>query len=130
MAIEYGKGWMRVPLADADAVGGVGNVENPEGVDVIIVNSVVHVTAAADAACTVDIGIDDAGDTSNDTLFDGLDVNTATGVFDMRNDTDNGTNGVGKAKLWPAGYHLVASKASGAAAGLEGYLHVQYIHAE
>ena len=130
MSIEYGKGWMRIPLADLDAVAGVVDVENPEGEDVIITNAVLQVDTVATAACTVDVGVDDAGDTSNDTLFDGVDAHTATGLFDMRNDTDNGTNGVGKAKLWPAGYHLVASKASGAAAGLEGYLHVEYIHAE
>jgi len=130
MMIEYGKGWMRVPLADLDAVGGVVNVKNPEGEDVIITNAVLQVDAAADAACTVDAGIDDAGDTSNDTIFDGLNVHSATGVFDMRDATDNGTNGVGKALLWPEGYHLVVSKASGAAAGLKGYLHVEYIHAE
>lgn len=130
MAIEYGKGWMRVPLGELDTVGGVAKVKNPEGEDLIITNSVLRVSSPSDAACTIDVGIDDGGDVSNDTLFDGLDVNSAAGVFDMRNDTDNGTNGVGKAKLWTEDYYLVASKASGAAAGLAGYLFVEYLHAE
>lgn len=130
MSIEFGKGWLRIPLADGDGVGGVVNVENPEDSKLIITNLIVQVDEAADAACTIDVGVDDLGDTSNDTLLDGLDVNTAAGLFDARDGTDNGSNGVGKAKLWPTGYHLVASKASGAAAGLEGYLHVEYIHAE
>lgn len=120
-------GSLKVPLtaATSDAVGGVLKLENPEGVDLIVTRLVLDVTTKSTGAATVDAGIDDDGATSSDNLIDGLDVNTAAGVFD--NVTNGGTNGKAAVK-WPAGHYLVIS-ASATVAGLVGNAHVQYVRA-
>jgi len=122
MAAQTGAYKVALTAATSTAVGGVLNITNPEGVDLIITRVIIHTTTKSTGAATLDIGIDDAGDTSNDTLFDGLDVGTAAGLFD--NFENQGTNGVA-AKLWPAGYHLVAT-ASATVAGLVGYAYIEY----
>lgn len=118
------KGAYRAALADGAAVGGVLSVLNPEGADLLVTHLVLDVTTASSAVATVDAGIDAAGDTSNDGLIDGLDVNTATGTFS--NLSDPGTNG--GVQKWLAGEYLVVSQATGAVAGLAGYAYIEYIH--
>jgi hypothetical protein len=113
--------------ATTTAVGGVIKLLNPEGEDLIIPSGGfgINVTTVSTGAATLDIGIDDGGDVSNDTLLDGVDVNAATGVFD--NGVDGGTNG--GAVLWPAGYYLVAT-ASATTAGMVGTYWVRWIRVE
>lgn len=120
-----GVDYKKVALAALDTGGGVLSVLNPEGVDLIIPSGglVLDVTTAATAACTLDAGIGSGATTKYDNLIDGVDVNTAIGVFD--NGVDNGTNG--GPKKWPAGEYLTVSMASGAAAGLAGYAYIRYI---
>lgn len=113
----------KVALAALDTAGGVASIANPEGVKVIIRRIVVDVTTAATAACTVDAGVAANGTTSADNLLDGLDVNTAAGVFD--NITDKGTNGKSR-QAWGASQYVTISKASGAAAGLAGNVYIEY----
>jgi hypothetical protein len=92
---------------------------------VLIERVVVHVTTVATAACTLDIGTTaTSAVTSSDTLLDGLDVNSAAGVFD--NITDKGSNGKSRQTL-ASGKWITASKASGATAGLVGYAYIQYV---
>lgn len=124
MTVQTGS--YRVALADADAGGGVLSLANPEGVDLIVTRLVLDITTAATAACTVDAGIAAAATTSADDLIDGLDVNAAAGVFD--NVSDGGTNGKARQK-WEDDQYLTISKATGAAAGLEGYAHIEYVRA-
>lgn len=123
-------GALKVPLtaATSSAVGGVINLENPEGVDLIITRALLHVATKSDGAATVDIGVDDKGDTSDDALFDDVSV-AATGLHDNLAVPDHdGDGGPGNAPavLWPAGYHLVGT-ASADATGLEGHLYVEFI---
>lgn len=117
-------GSYKVPLtaATTTAVGGVAKILNPEGVDVIITRFVLDIETASAGAATVDIGVDDGGDTSSDTLIDGQSV-AAKGVFD--NVSHGGTNGKA-ALLWPAGEYIVAT-ASATTAGMVGHAHIQYI---
>ncbi len=118
------KGAYRVALAALDTGGGVLSTLNPEGADLLITRLLVNTTTAAAAACTVDAGVAAGATTSADDLIDGLDVNTAAGVFD--NLDDQGTNGQ-SCLSWPSGQYLTISKASGAAAGLVGYAYIKYI---
>lgn len=97
-------------------VGGVIKLKNTFGVDLIITDMFVDVTTASTAAATLDIGVDDGGDVSNDTLFDGLDVNTAVGFFNTSKHA--GTNGK-HAVVWKKGEYVVAT-ASATVAGLKG----------
>lgn len=111
--------------ATSNAAGGVLKLLNPEGADLFITRLVLDVTTASTGVATVDAGIDDAGDTSNDSLIDGLDVNAAAGVFD--NIENGGTNGKATVK-WPAGEYLVIT-ASASVAGLVGTAYVEYFRA-
>ena len=80
-----------VPLiltADLQGDASVHGIQNPYDSD-CLVWAVVNV-ATADDTETVDVGVDDGGDASNDGLIDGLSV-AATGVFNSFDDP--GTNG-------------------------------------
>jgi hypothetical protein len=115
----------RVALTASDSAGGVFAWANPHENTVLIERVVVHVTTVATAACTLDIGTTaTSAVTSSDTLLDGLDVNSAAGVFD--NITDKGSNGKSRQTL-ASGKWITASKASGATAGLVGYAYIQYV---
>lgn len=124
MSEQYGAYFGTLTAATTTAVGGVIKLLNPEGVDLIIPSGGfgISVTTVSTGAATLDIGIDDDGATSNDTLLDGIDVNAATGVFD--NGVDGGNNG--GAVRWPAGYYLVAT-ASATTAGMVGIYWVNYL---
>lgn len=119
-------GTFMIALAAADAAAGVVSQINPEGVELAITRAVLHVRTKATAACTLDIGVASTA-VSADTLLDGVDVGTAAGLFD--NIINKGSNGK-ELLSWPASQYLTASKASGAAAGLEGELHIEYIRLE
>lgn len=114
----------RVALAAVDTGGGVFAWQNPHAETVIIDKIVIHVTTASTGACTVDVGTTaTSAATSSDNLIDGLDVNTAAGVFD--NVTDKGTNGKTRQTV-ATGKWITASKASGASAGIVGYAYIYY----
>ncbi len=117
----------KVALTAADAAAGIFSWQNPENAAIVVTRVIVDLTTKAAAACTVDIGTDGDGTGSSDTLLDGLDVNTATGVFD--NIADKGTNGKEKQRLDAKGGttdYITASKASGASAGIVGNAYIFY----
>lgn len=115
----------RVALAAVDTAGGVISWANPEASAIIIERVVLDVTTAATAAATIDIGVTaTSATTSADNLIDGLDVNTAAGVFD--NITDKGTNGKSRQRV-AVGKWVTGSKATGATAGLVGYAYIHYV---
>lgn len=136
--IIFGKGGSLATGIDADRVsviakvalgvgtsgGGVFSWQNPESTSIIIDRIFLNVTTAATAAATVDVGTTATNaTTSSDNLIDGLDVNTAAGLFD--NITDKGTNGKSR-QLLASGKWVTASQASGAVAGLVGYAYISY----
>ncbi len=108
---------VKADLSASDATAGVLSLLNATGRDLFIKALTLRITTKSTGAGTLDAGVAST-EASNDTLLDGLDVNAATGDFD--NITDKGTNGKAQGKLWPNGYYLTASKASGAMAGLVG----------
>lgn len=97
-------------------VGAVLSLKNVYGVDLIITNMFVDVKTKSSGAATLDIGVDDKADTSNDTLFDGLDVGTAAGFFNTSKNA--GSHGV-HSVVWKKGEYVVAT-ASATVAGLVG----------
>lgn len=114
----------KVALAAVDTGGGVFSWANPESSNILISRVMIDVTTAATAACTIDVGhTATSATTSSDTLLDGLDVNSAAGVFD--NITNAGTNGKAVQRL-ASGKWITASKASGATAGIVGYAYITY----
>lgn len=102
--------------ATTTAVGGVLKLQNKMGLDLIITDVLLDVTTKSTGAATLDIGVDDGGDVSNDTLFDGLDVGTAAGLFNAHKHA--GTNGL-HSVVWKKDEYIVAS-ASATVAGLVG----------
>lgn len=105
----------RVAVTAGDGVGVIVNWQNPEDEQIVILGGALSVTTAATGACTVDIGVDDDGADSDDTLLDGQDVNAATGVFPF-------TAGA----LLPAAEYVVLAEASGDVTGLVGVLYIEY----
>lgn len=115
----------KVSLVASDAAGGFLTWQNPESSSILVKRVILHVTTAATAACTVDIGgTGTSAATSADNLIDGLDINAATGYFD--NTINGGTAGKGAIKV-DAGKWVTGSKASGAAAGVVGSAWIEYI---
>lgn len=114
----------KLPLGVLDTAGGVVSWANPHNYSIIISRVEVDATTKSTAACTLDIGTTaTTATTSSDNLLDGLDVGTAAGIFDSV--TDKGTNGKTRQKI-ASGKWVTASKASGAAAGLVGYIYIHY----
>ena len=118
----------KVALGHVDTGGGVFAWQNDEGASIIVQRVILDVTTKATEACTIDVGTTDTGaTTSSNNLIDGLDVHSATGVFD--NIEDNGGaegSGATKQKL-ASGKWVTASKATGATAGLAGFAYIEYI---
>jgi hypothetical protein len=115
-------------LTGAGLHAGVLNWQNPEASSILVLREVLNVTTVATAACTVDSGVTaTSATTASDTLIDGLDVNSAIGVFDSNNDTDNGTNGVAKPQLLAAGKWVTFKEASGNATGLVADAYIYYV---
>lgn len=106
----------RVALADADTAGGILAWENPESVPINVLHLVLDVLTVSTGACTVDVGVAADDKTSDDTLIDGQDVNSATGLF-----ANSAPAKVGVDEF------ITASMASGAAADLAGYAHIAYV---
>jgi hypothetical protein len=116
---------VKVALAALDTAGGVFAWANPEAGSIIITRVILDVTTVANAACTLDVGMTATNATTlSDNLIDGVDVRTATGVFSQADGAD--ANGKAQQKL-ATGKWVTGSKASGAAAGLVGYVYISYM---
>jgi hypothetical protein len=116
-------GVAKVPLVASDAAAGVFSWRNMENATIIVDRVVLYVSTKSTGACTLDIG-KAATEILNDTLLDGVDVGTAAGSFDSMKDA--GTNGAGAASV-AQGQYVTGSKASGATAGLVGYVFIFWI---
>ena len=115
----------KIALAAVDTAGGVFAWQNDESASIIVTGLFLDVTTASTGACTLDCGTTAVSATTKiDNLIDGLDVNSATGVFD--NITDKGTSGVSRQKL-ATGKWVTGSVASGASAGIVGFAYIRYI---
>lgn len=109
-------------LTASDSAGVFFNWKNPEAKAIIVDRVVLDITTQSSGACTVDVGIAANGTTLNDTLIDGLSIAVA-GVFDSVGNL--GTNGKGARKA-AVGEYVTGSRASGAAAGVVGFVYITY----
>ncbi len=80
-----------VVIEDLVADAAVNSVQNPSDQD-CLVGCIIDVVTV-DATETMDVGVDTDGTTTDDTLFDALDVAVA-GVKSSFSDADTGTNGI------------------------------------
>lgn len=100
--------------ATGTAVGGVIKLQNTFGVDLLVTHMVVRITTGSTGAATLDIGVDDGGDVSNDTLLDGMNAQTVKAHSSL---VGGGTNG--GVAVWKKNEYLVAT-ASATTAGMKG----------
>lgn len=109
--------------ATTTAAGGVLKWANPEDVSILVTRVIFDVTTKSTGAATLDVGYNLAGDTSDDTLMDQLDVGTAAGTFD--NIENQGAHGVATVKMASGGY--IVATASATVAGLVGNAYITYL---
>jgi hypothetical protein len=97
---------------------------NPEAGSILITRAILAVTTAATGAATVDIGTNSTTLTTSDNLLDGVDVNTATGVFD--NTVSGGTNGKG-GQVLATGKFVTIDEKTGDTTGMVATFVMDYI---
>lgn len=110
-------GRYKFPLVAADTAGGMVSYANPYSYDLMIHFAVLDVTTASSGACTVSVGYTvTSGTTLSSTLINGQ-TTASAGTF----------NSGAKSIVWPSGKWVTASVASGASAGIVGYLYVDVV---
>lgn len=107
--------------------GGVVAWQNPEASAIIVTRVVLDLTTVSTGACTLDVGVTaSSATTTSDTLLDGIDANSAVGVFDsMDASLDTGANA--HAQKVAVGKWLTVDEKTGDATGLVGTLHIMYL---
>lgn len=121
-------GWLKIHiLGNSVAAGLVGQVLNPEGVQVQITDSFIYLSAASAAASTYNIGVAASGVDASD-LVSALAMNT-TGVFAVvgKDLASEGAATTPKGLLWPATSYITVTSAAQASTGLVADLYVKYI---
>ena len=114
---------VRVPLTavTGTTAGGILAWANPEGASIIVDRFMIDITTGSTGAATGDFGVAANGTTSNDTLLDGVNMQT-TGIQD--NIENQGTNGVAAKKMTSSQY--ITGTASATLAGMVGNAYISY----
>lgn len=107
--------------ATTTAVGGVLKLQNTTGYDLYVKHMLVNIATGSTGAATLDIGVDDGGDVSNDTLIDGMNAQTAKAHSNL---VGGGTNG--GVAVWKKDEYVVAT-ASATTAGMVGTYYIEAI---
>ncbi len=107
--------------ATTTAVGGVLKLQNTTGVDLLVTHMIVRIKSGSTGAATLDIGVDDGGDVSNDTLIDGMNAQTVKAHSSL---VGGGTNG--GVAVWKKNEYIVAT-ASATTAGMVGTYMIQAV---
>jgi hypothetical protein len=103
--------WLHAALSASNAAGGVYQVQNDTGVDLLVIDAIIAITQASTTAGTaLDVG-PGAGGVVHDTLMDGILVD-ALGIHRLVDPASHGVNGGYQAK-WGAGLKLDISKSAG-----------------
>jgi len=115
----------RRPLAAVGTAGGVAAIANPVGRNVLISRAQLLINTATAGACTVSVGTAANGTTLSANLIDGANANAAAPVH-YDNISNPGTLGK-PSQLWGATQYVTVSQASGAIAGIAGYVYIHYM---
>lgn len=132
--VEYAQaGFMKINLAgNATAVGAVGEVLNPEGQDLHIIEGYLYIEVASTAASTFNIGIGATGSDASDLMSAMTMDSTAGKVFrvigtDLASEGDMTTpRGVD----WGEDEYLTVTSAAAASTGLKATLLLKYLRLE
>ena len=126
--------WIKDSLASGAANAFAIALQNPFGIDLIIIRAVLDITTAGGTASSVgDLDVVDGATDTGDDILDGVDLNAAA-VLDSLNATDNGTNGEGKSWKWDknggTNDHVTLKILTQNASSLAGNLYLECIPAE
>ena len=123
-------GFLRVHIVgDATVAGLLGEVLNPEGVELLITEGWMHVNAGSTAAATQNIGFGATG-VDNAALLSAFAVNAQAGTdwtVVARSAAEAATTGAQQGTKWPATQFLTVTNAANASTGLDAYLYLRYI---
>jgi hypothetical protein len=123
-------GFLRVHIVgDATVAGLLGEVLNPEGVDLLVTEGWFHCTTPAAAAATQNWGFAATGVDTND-LVAAFPVNPAADTdwtIVARGASEAAATGAQNAARWGAAEFLTITNAAAASTGLDGILYLRYI---
>jgi len=132
--VEYAQsGFMKINLVgNATAAGAVGEVLNPEGQDLHIIEGYLYMEVASTAASTFNIGIGASGSDSSDLMSAFAMDSTAGKVFrvigtDLASEGDMTTP---KGVNWDSAEYLTVTSAAFASTGLKACLLLKYLRLE
>ena len=124
------QGYLRVHIeGDATVAGLLGEVLNPEGVDLLVTEAWAHFVTGATAAATQDWGFAATGVDSVD-LVAGFPVNPAADTdwtILARGASEAAATGAQDSARWGAAEFLNITNAAQASTGLDAYLYLKYI---
>ena len=124
-------GWLKIKLlGNATAAGLVGEVLNPEGVLLQIVDGLLYFEAVSTLASTFNIGVDATG-VDAATIVSAFNMNTAVaGTVHKALGTDLASEAAAttpKGLLWPATEYITVTSAAQVSTGLIAYLFIRYL---
>ena len=123
-------GYLRIHIVgDATVAGLLGQVLNPEGVDLLVTEGWMHFNAGATAAATQNIGFGVAG-ADNAALLSAFAVNAAADTdwtVVARSAAEAAATGAQQGTKWPAAQFLTVTNAANASTGLDAYLYLRYV---
>ena len=128
---EAQSGWLKIKiLGNATAAGLVGEVLNPEGVLLQIVDALLYVYTESTLASTFNIGVGATGVDAS-TIISAVDMNAAgSGTVWKAIGTDLASESAAttpKGLLWPATEYITVTSAAQVSTGLVAYLFVRYL---
>jgi len=126
-----GRGCLTIDIVGAasTAAGGQGEIDNPEGVTLLVTKSMLYVEESSTGACNISIGIDTTGGTFND-IINALSVASVDGkVYNGHARQNTTKTEITVPALWTAAKKLGIT-ASATMVGFVGKLLVEYIRLE
>ncbi len=123
-------GYLKIDLVgDATVAGLLGQVLNPEGVDLLVVEGWYHSTTPATAAATQNWGFAATG-VDNNALASAFPVNAVANTdwtIVARGASEAAATGAQNATRWGAAQYLTVTNAAQASTGLVGSIYLKYI---
>jgi len=124
------KGYLKVHIVgNATVAGLLGQVLNPEGVDLLVTEGWFHCNVPSTAAATQDWGFAATGVDAVD-LVAAFPVNPGAGTnwtIGARGASEAAATGAQNGDTWAAAEFLTVTNAAAASTGLDGYLYLKYI---
>jgi hypothetical protein len=124
-----GRGWMAIDITGVVATtdGAIGAVLNPEGVDVLVTRSILHVKTQSSGAANLSCGVAATATTSTTDIINALAVGGATGKYYNGQAVQvTAKTEVSAPAVWSAGKYINFT-GSASTAGLVGTLFVEYL---